>query len=53
MGGYTLMKDKIIILGMCAVMVLLFGVGIWWTTELWAECRETHSWLWCVKVLSK
>lgn len=47
------MKDKIkfygIILGILAVIALAFL----WEVNIWNECRETNSFWYCVRVVSR
>lgn len=41
------------IAGLAALMVGLVGLGIWYEVGVWNECRETNSWMYCMRVLSK
>ena len=34
------------------LILLLIGGAVWWEVSLWNECRATHSWFYCVRVLN-
>lgn len=33
--------------------VAIIGLAIWWEVSVWQECRETNSWLYCWRVISR
>ena len=50
-------RDKIISYGTLVLAVLFFvSIMVWsvWTSiEVWDECRATHSFFYCTKLMSK
>lgn len=47
------MKDVIIGIGATAFVLAVFGVMIWWNVAIWSECRETNSFMYCLRVIAK
>lgn len=29
------------------------GFAIWWDVSVWQECRQTNSWFYCWRVISR
>lgn len=47
------MKDNLTVLACVGTLVLLAGVSIVWTVSIWTECRETNSFGYCLRLISK
>jgi hypothetical protein len=47
------MRSTIIGLLITAVVILLLCGIVYLEVELWNECRQEHSWLYCMRVLGK
>jgi hypothetical protein len=47
------MGDRLRIVLAILVILAFMGFGAWMWVENWTECRSSHSWLYCVHVLSK
>ncbi len=39
--------------GIIVLAALFFGLIGWWQYSLWAECRQTNSFFYCLRVLNK
>lgn len=46
-------KDMLTLVGIAAVVIAFFAIGIYYEIEVWRECRATNSWFYCMRVLSK
>lgn len=46
-------NDTLTILGAVTALVAVVVLVIWWNVSVWTECRQTNSWMYCVRVLSK
>jgi hypothetical protein len=43
------MKQALIVIGIVAFL----GLAVWYEVEMWSECRQTNSFWYCMRVLSK
>lgn len=34
-------------------LLVFFGFAVYWEYGIWTECRETNSFWYCVRILSK
>lgn len=46
-------KETLKVIGITAAVVALIVLSVWWTVGVWDECRETHSVMYCLRVISK
>jgi hypothetical protein len=47
------MKSNLGSLLFAIAVVAFFGFGLWWTMQVWNECRLTNSWMYCLRLISK
>jgi hypothetical protein len=46
-------KDALKLGGIVIAVVAFFAIGIYYEMAVWQECRQTNSWFYCMRVLSK
>lgn len=47
------MKDSIFIGLVGLLVILILAASVAWEYSVWEECRQTNSFLYCLRVLSK
>lgn len=45
------MRDVLILLAFALAIILFVGGMTWLTIETWLECRETHTFFYCLKTV--
>jgi len=53
MGGITLMKDWLKIIGYLIAIAVIFGSIGWYTVHTWSDCLEENSFVTCARMLYK
>jgi hypothetical protein len=46
-------KDKLAVTGYVIVALAIVTLLVSCEVQVWQECRQTNSWLYCMRVLSK
>lgn len=47
------MKEKLFVAAIFLSVGAAIGLVVWAEYTLWTECRQTNSWFYCMRVLSK
>jgi len=47
------LKDTLAVIGVAALVIFVLGAAVWYQSALWSECRQTNSFMYCMRVLSK
>lgn len=47
------MTQNFPVIALCAAAAVLLVLGIWWEISIWNECRETNSYMYCVRLMGR
>jgi hypothetical protein len=47
------MSEKLKVIGALLLIALVLGGVLFYEVAVWSECRQTNSWWYCLRILSK